>query len=90
MSARAFLTLGVLLLALVGSAIGIVHARQETRRLFVELTALEATRDEFNVDFGRLQLEQATWAEPQRIETIARDQLGMVFPAPADTRVIRQ
>ncbi len=90
MSLRALVLLAILLLAAVGSAIGVVHARQESRRLFVAFNALEAARDELNVEFGRLQLEQATWAEPQRIERIARDDLGMLFPAAADTRVIRR
>ncbi len=90
MSGRALITLAVLLTALVGSAIGVVNARQESRRLFVLVNALEAARDELNVEFGRLQLEQATWAEPQRIERLARDDLGMGFPAAADTRVIRR
>ena len=90
MSGRALITLAVLLAALVGSAIGVVNARQESRRLFVLVNALEAARDELNVEFGRLQLEQATWAEPQRIERLAREDLGMQFPAAADTRVIRR
>lgn len=90
MSGRALILLAVLLAALVGSAIGVVSARQESRRLFVALNALETVRDELNVEFGRLQLEQATWAEPQRIERLAREELGMLFPAAADTRVIRR
>ncbi len=90
MSLRALVLLAILLLAVVGSAIGVVHARQESRRLFVAFNSLEAARDELNVEFGRLQLEQATWAEPQRIERLARDELGMLFPAAADTRVIRR
>ena len=90
MSGRALVVLATLLAALVGSAIGVVNARQESRRLFVALNALESVRDELNVEFGKLQLEQATWAEPQRIERLARDELGMLFPAAADTRVIRR
>jgi len=73
-----------------GSAIAVVHARHESRRSFVELTRLEAERDELNIEFGRLQLEQATWAETNRIEQIAATQLGMVFPGAADTRVVRR
>ena len=73
-----------------GSAIAVVHARHESRRTFVELTRLEAERDELNIEFGRLQLEQATWAETNRIEQIAATQLGMVFPGVADTRVVRR
>ena len=80
----------VLLAAAVLGALGVVYARNESRRLFVELTALEAARDELNVEFGRLQLEQATWADTNRIEKIAHDELGMQFPAPAAARVIRR
>lgn len=90
MNARALVVLLVLAAAAVGSAIGVVYARNEGRRLFIELTRLEAERDELNVEFGRLQLEQATWADTNRIEQIARGELGMVFPAPAETKVIRR
>ncbi len=72
------------------SAVGVVYARHESRRAFIELTRLETERDELNIDFGRLQLEQATWSETNRIEQIARGPLGMVFPTAADTRVIRR
>jgi cell division protein FtsL len=80
----------VLLAAAVIGALGVVYARQESRRLFVALTALETARDELNIEFGRLQLEQATWADTNRIEKIARGEIGMDFPAPAATRVIRR
>lgn len=80
----------VLLAAAVIGALGVVYARNESRRLFVELTALETARDELNIEFGRLQLEQATWADTNRIEKIARGELGMDFPGPTATRVIRR
>lgn len=72
------------------SAIAVVHARHQSRIAFVELTRLEAERDELNIEFGRLQLEQATWAETNRIEQIAATRLGMVFPGPGETRVVRR
>jgi cell division protein FtsL len=72
------------------SAIGVVYARHENRREFVELTRLEAERDELNIEYGRLKLEQATWAEANRIEQVARGQLGMAFPSAQETVVIRQ
>ena len=64
-------------------------ARVHHRQLFVELTALEKARDELNIDFGRLQLEQATWAESNRIDQVARDRLGMRFPEADETVVVR-
>ena len=79
----------LILLADIGSAIGVVYARHEGRRLFVELTRLNNERDEMNFEYGRLQLEQSTWAEPNRIETVARSQFGMVSPTPKDTIVIK-
>jgi cell division protein FtsL len=57
--------------------------------LFGELVRLDNERDELNTEFVRLELEQATWAEPNRIEQVARGQLGMINPAPADTVLIK-
>lgn len=85
----AYLLLAVLLLANIGSAIGVVYARHEHRQLFVQLSALEKARDELNIDFGRLQLEQATWAESNRVDQIARTKLGMKFPEGAEIEVVR-
>jgi len=79
----------VLILGSIASAIGIVYARHQHRLLFVELSRLEKVRDELNIEFGRLQLEQATVAESNRIDQIARLRLGMQFPEAADIVVVR-
>jgi cell division protein FtsL len=84
------LLLAVLLAANVLSAIGVVFARHEHRQLFIALTKLERSRDELNIEFGRLQLEQATWAESNRIDQVARMRLGMKFPETSDIVVVRQ
>jgi cell division protein FtsL len=57
--------------------------------LFIALTGLERARDELNIEFGRLQLEQATWAESNRIDQVARTRLGMKFPETSDIVVVR-
>jgi cell division protein FtsL len=79
----------VLILANLISAIGVVHARHRHRQLFVELSRLEKGRDELNIEFSRLQLEQATWAESNRVDQIARTHLGMKTPEPTDIVVLR-
>jgi len=84
------LVIVLLLAATVASAIGVVYARQQSRILFGELVRLNHERDDLNTEFGRLELEQATWAEPNRIEQVARGQLGMISPGPADTMVVKQ
>lgn len=80
----------VLLMAVMASAIGVVYARQQSRILFGELTRLTKEKDDLDTEFGRLELEQATWAEPNRIEQVARGQLGMVSPGAADTVVVKR
>ena len=88
MTAR--LILVVLVAASVISAIGVVHARHQHRQLYVDMTRLERARDELNIEFGRLQLEQATWAQANRIDQVARERLGMKFPESEDIVVVRQ
>ena len=80
----------VLLMAVVSSAIGVVYARQQSRILFGELTRLTKEKDELDTEFGRLELEQATWAEPNRIEQVARGQLGMLAPGAANTVIVKR
>ncbi|MDH5831296.1 cell division protein FtsL [Luteimonas sp. M1R5S18] len=79
----------VLVIAAVISAIAVVHARHQHRELYVQLTRLEHARDELNIEFGRLQLEQATWSESNRIDQVARTRLGMKFPGPGEIVVVR-
>jgi len=72
------------------SAIEVVIARHETRKIFVELQALEKTRDALNEEWGRLQLEQSTWATDSRIESLARSELGMKTPDMKSIILIKQ
>ena len=67
----------VLVLAVVASAVAIVHTHHVRRNLFVELDAGDARRDRLQVEWGRLQIEQSTWAESARIERVAARKLGL-------------
>ena len=89
MSPRYFLIL-LLTLGVLGSGIAVVYARQQHRQAYVELTRLQKQRDELNIEFSRLQLEQATWAETNRIEQVATERLGMSFPATPELIVVQQ
>ena len=82
--------IAIVLVANVITAIGVVHARHQHRQLFSQLTRLVNARDELNIEFGRLQLEQATWAESNRVDQVARSRLGMVFPRTEDIVVLRR
>jgi cell division protein FtsL len=58
--------------------------------LFVELTRLQNVRDDLNIEYGKLELEQATWAEPRRVDDESRQKLGMVNPKPQDIQLVRR
>lgn len=87
MTARVIIA--ALVVACVLSAIGVIHARHQHRQLYVALSALERARDELNIEFGRLQLEQATWAESNRVDQLARQRLQMKFPEAGEIVVVR-
>ena len=77
----------VLLLLVVASSVGVVFAKHQGRELFIELQALANERDNTDIEWGQLLLEQSTLTMNGQVERAARDQLGMVNLA-ADNMVI--
>ena len=75
-------------LALV-SALSVVVARHQNRLEFLEVRSAEERRDQLNDEWGRLQLEKATWARHNLVEQAARQELGMVTPGPTDIVVVQ-
>ena len=88
MSARLFLLMA-LLLGMLSSAVAVVFARHSHRQAYVELSKLQRQRDEYNVEFRRLQTEQATVAETNRIVGIATEKLSTHFPLETETTVVQ-
>lgn len=80
----------ILITAVLSTAIAVVWTRHESRVLFVELTRLQNVRDDLNIEYGKLELEQATWAEPRRVDDESRQKLGMVNPKPQDIQLVRR
>jgi len=85
---NAFILL-ILIAAVMGSAIGVINAKHQARTAFVELQALKKLRDDMQVNWGRLQLEQAAWSTHGRVEQIASSRLDMVMPSEESIRIIR-
>jgi len=71
---------GVLALVLVMCALAMVQAQHRSRTYFVELERLKKEARALEEQWGQLQLEQSTWANPARVEPLARTQLGLVAP----------
>lgn len=78
----------VLALAVLASALAVVQAKHENRRLFADLQLLSVERDQLEVDWSRLQLEQSTWSAHARVEQLARKQMAMRRPQPAEIRSV--
>lgn len=76
MTKGAFIVYGLVLVL----ALSLVYTRVTTRSLYLQLQGLQQQRDDFNVEWGRLLLQEARYAEPRYIEKAARQKLGMVFP----------
>jgi cell division protein FtsL len=74
---------GVLALAacVVASGVWIVSVEHRSRQLFIEGEKLNRELDQLQIDWGRLQIEQSTWAQHSRIESLARQRLRLTEPA---------
>ena len=70
-------------------ALSLVYTRVTTRSLYLQLQAYQQQRDDYNVEWGRLLLQEARYAEPRYIEKVARQKLGMIFPLREQISVIR-
>jgi cell division protein FtsL len=79
---------GLLACSLLLSAVGMVYVQHRHRALYVELQALERERDSLEVEWGKLQLEQSTWATHERIESLARERLKLRVPPMSETVLV--
>jgi len=77
----------VLALVLVMCALAVIQAQHRSRTYFVEMERLKKEARVLDEQGGKLQLEQSTWANPARVDTFARTQLGLVPPAQERIRV---
>jgi cell division protein FtsL len=82
------LTVAVLWVAVLGSAAGTIWCRHRARELFVELEALNARRDNLEIEWGQLQLEQSAWSTHAFVERVASTKLHMAMPPPKEIEII--
>jgi len=70
----------ILALVLVVCALAVIQAQHRARTYFVELERLKKEARVLDEQWGQLQLEQGTWANPARVDTLARTRLGLIAP----------
>lgn len=85
-----FLLVFVFAVVCVLGGMALVYTKHEARKLFVELEGLTHERDELNIEWGQLQIEQSTWATHARIENVAADELSLTRPKVTDIYVIER
>ena len=77
---RPFLLLFAMVLLILVSCLAVVMSAFEYRQLFNQHQKLIHQRDELQVEWGQLLLEQSAWAANNRVEQQATTQLGMKVP----------
>ncbi len=74
-----------LLLAVVASAMWLVHAQYDLRRLNTAQHRANVEARQLETEHQRLLVEKRAQATPLRVERLARDKLQMRTPTPATT-----
>jgi cell division protein FtsL len=78
----------VLLLAVLASALYLVHTQYESRRLYAEIDKSLSEARRLVTEHERLQVEKRAQATPLRVEKLAKDQLQMRTASPAITQYV--
>ncbi len=74
------ISMGMLMLLSVATAVAVIYSKHRVRALFGEIQRFERDLDNLEVEWGQLQLEQNTLAELGRVQKYAYEELDMVIP----------
>jgi len=85
-----WIVIALLVMAVMGSAIGVIYSKHQTRKIFISLQKIHKQIDELDIEWGQLQLEQSAWSSHGRIEKIARKKLQMTLPKANEIIYIKQ
>jgi cell division protein FtsL len=83
-----WIVLPVLWVATLGSAAAAVYLKHRSREMFVELERLGTRRDNLDIEWGQLQLEQSAWSTHAFVERVASAKLHMAMPPPKEIEII--
>jgi cell division protein FtsL len=76
--------------ATLGSAAAAIYCKHREREFFVELERLNARRDNLEIEWGQLQLEQSAWSTHAFVENVASTKLHMAMPPPKQIEVTQR
>ena len=72
--------LSVAAIALLLSALAVIYSKYYSRLVFIEIQKQERALDQYEVEWGQMQLELTMLAEQNRVELVAREQLKLFMP----------
>lgn len=75
------IAVAILFLCVFASAVGVVYMKDLNRRLFIQYQGVQQAKQQYDIDWGKLLLEQSTWSTQARVQSIARHNLQMVMPS---------
>ena len=67
-------------IALLLSALAVIYSKYYSRLVFIEIQKQERALDQYEVEWGQMQLELTMLAEQNRVELVAREQLKLFLP----------
>ena len=82
------IAVAVLWVAALGSAAGAIYCKHRARELFVQLERLSGQRDNLQIEWGQLQLEQSAWSTHAFVERVASTKLKMATPPPKEIELV--
>jgi len=62
------------------TAVAVVYTKHLSRQRYAEISQIQQTVDELDVQWSQLQIEESTFSEHGLVDRTARDRLGMVLP----------
>jgi cell division protein FtsL len=80
----------VLAVSLVGSAVGVAYSVHHSRLKLQELQRLGNEKNDLDVEWGQLLLEQHAWGSYGRIGKLGAEQLQMMAPPPQAVVMVQQ
>jgi cell division protein FtsL len=78
----------ILWIGALGSAAGVIYCKHRAREMFVQLEQLNARRDNLEIEWGQLQLEQSAWSTQAFVERVASNKLHMAMPPPKEIEIV--
>jgi cell division protein FtsL len=74
---RLLMLAGLILLL---TSLAVIYSKYYSRLIFIDIQKQEKALDQYEVEWGQLQLELTMLEEQNRLELVAKDELKLIMP----------